>query len=257
MSMASLQQQTTASRNREKPALGDSPFEPQRSAYSLRDLYDVLFSHYGPRAWWPARTPLEVILGAYLVQNTSWQGVVKSIANLEAHGVLQIASLRTVSLEELRALIRPSGYMIRKAAAIKAFVAFLDADHGGSLERLAAQATPLLRAQLLALPGVGQETADAILLYALNHPVMVVDEYLRRVAVRHGMAPAKISYAALQQLAIDAFAEDPEPSLRQHYNEFHALIVEVGKNHCGPSPRCNGCPLAPFLPAPLPPKASA
>jgi endonuclease-3 related protein len=223
---------------------------PVQSAVALRNIYEVLLESYGPRAWWPARTPLEVIIGAYLVQNTSWQGVVRSSANLDDHGMLQLPALRAVSMEELQTLIRPSGYMIRKSAALKAFIAFLDEHYRGSLAILARQPTDRLRNQLLALPGVGPETADAILLYALGHPVMVVDEYLRRIAVRHRIAPEKVSYTTMQQLAISAFADDPPESLLQHFNEFHALIVEAGKNHCGPTPRCLGCPLAPLLPTP-------
>jgi endonuclease-3 related protein len=155
----------------------------------LRNFHDQLAAAYGPQQWWPAQSALEVIVGAYLTQNTSWRAVERSISNLIAHGVMNLDGLRAIAEDELRMLIRPSGYMVRKAAAIKAFVAFLDQQHGGSLARLAAQPTPLVRRQLLALPGVGEETADAILLYALLHPVAVVDEYLRRITDRHGLAP--------------------------------------------------------------------
>jgi endonuclease-3 related protein len=220
-------------------------------------MYDVLFAAYGPQQWWPARTPFEVIIGAYLVQNTSWRGVIRSIANLESQAALTVEGLRALSPEELRILIRPTGYMIRKAAALQAFVAFLDEHHAGSLEQMAAEPTPLLREQLLALPGVGPETADVILLYALDHPVMVVDEYLRRIATRHHLTPAKSTYGALQELALAAFTEDHTTTLLRHFNEFHALIVEAGKNHCGPTPRCAGCPLQPLLPNASAPIADA
>lgn len=218
------------------------------AAFRLRAMYELLLQTYGPQGWWPARTPFEVIIGAYLVQNTNWRGVTRSIANLEAQNALDIAGLRALPLEELRTLIRPSGYMIRKSIALKAFIAFLDDAHAGSLEVLAAQPTADLRAQLLDLPGVGPETADAILLYALGHPGMVVDEYLRRIAIRHELTSQKSSYLALQQLALSAFAGDAESTLLKHFNEFHALMVEVGKNHCGPTPRCETCPLKPLLP---------
>jgi endonuclease-3 related protein len=217
----------------------------------LRNFHDQLATAYGPQQWWPAQTPLEVIVGAYLTQNTSWRGVEHSIANLIAHDVMNLDGLRAIPedelrADELRALIRPSGYMVRKALAIKAFLAFLDREHGSSLARLAAQPTSVVRHQLLALPGVGNETADAILLYALLHPVAVVDEYLRRIADRHGLAGRDRKYVEVQQLVDTAFANDPAELRLQLYNEFHALVVAVGKQHCGPKPRCEGCPLAPF-----------
>jgi endonuclease-3 related protein len=212
----------------------------------LRNFHDQLAAAYGPQQWWPAQTALEVIVGAYLTQNTSWRSVERSIANLIAHDVMNLDGLRAIADDELRVLIRPSGYMVRKAAAIKAFVAFLDQQHGGSLARLAAQPTPLARQQLLALPGVGEETADAILLYALLHPVAVVDEYLRRITDRHGLVGRDHKYAQLQELVHTAFAPDPPEFRLRLLNEFHALVVAVGKHHCGPQPRCEGCPLAAF-----------
>jgi endonuclease-3 related protein len=212
----------------------------------LRNFHDQLAAAYGPQQWWPAQTAIEVIVGAYLTQNTGWRGVERSIANLIAHDVMNLEGLRTIPEDALRTLVRPSGYMIRKAAALKAFVAFLDREHDGSLARLGAQPTNVLRRQLLALPGVGEETADAILLYALLHPVAVVDEYLRRITDRHGLAGREQKYAQVQQLVHTAFAHDPPDFQRQLLNEFHALVVAVGKLHCGPKPRCEGCPLASF-----------
>jgi endonuclease-3 related protein len=212
----------------------------------LRNFHDQLAAAYGPQQWWPAQTPLEVIVGAYLTQNTSWRSVERSIANLVEHGVMNLNGLRAIQEDELRMLIRPSGYMVRKAAAIKAFVGFLDRDHGSSLGRLAAQPTSVVRRQLLDLPGVGEETADAILLYALLHPVAVVDEYLRRIADRHGLAGRDRKYGEVQRLVDDAFANDPAEFRLPLYNEFHALVVAVGKHHCGPKARCEGCPLAAF-----------
>jgi endonuclease-3 related protein len=212
----------------------------------LRNFHDQLAAAYGPQQWWPAQTPLEVIVGAYLTQNTAWRSVERSIANLVEHGVMNLNGLRAIQEDELRMLIRPSGYMVRKAAAIKAFVSFLDRDHGSSLARLAAQPTSVVRRHLLDLPGVGEETADAILLYALLHPVAVVDEYLRRIADRHGLAGRDRKYGEVQRLVDDAFANDPAEFRLPLYNEFHALVVAVGKHHCGPKARCEGCPLAAF-----------
>jgi endonuclease-3 related protein len=212
----------------------------------LRKMHDRLAAAYGPQYWWPAETPFEVILGAYLTQNTSWKAVERSLENLRAAGVLNIQGLREISEEKLRELIRPSGFITRKAPALKAFVAMLDAEFGGSLERLAAGATEELRIRLLDLPGVGEETADAILLYALGHAVPVADEYFRRIADRHRLiepASARQRYQALSYLTRFAFAADPPPQHAKLFNEFHALTVAVGKAHCGRAPNCEGCPL--------------
>lgn len=227
--------------------LPNSPSRPGRPNSSMRELYNALFRAYGPQGWWPAETALEVIVGAYLTQNTSWMAVERSVANLREHGLLCLQGLRRVSTEELRLLIRPSGYMVRKAAGLKAFILFLDQEHAGSLDRLAALPTPVARQQLLALPGVGQETADAILLYALGHPVMVADEYLRRVASRHGLAPPGAKYEQIQALARAAFTGEAPAAYVPLAKEFHALIVAVGKNHCRNQPLCQGCPLESFL----------
>jgi endonuclease-3 related protein len=185
-------------------------------------MYDHLVERFGPQQWWPARTVFEVVIGAYLTQNTTWKSVERSIANLEARGVLTVGGLREISEAELRDLIRPSGFMLRKAAALKAFVAFLDAHYAGQIEALHRAAVldgSAVRKDLLALPGIGPETADAILLYALDVPAMVVDEYLRRIAVRHALVPDDAKYV-------------------------HALVVHIGKTHCGRVARCDGCPLA-------------
>jgi endonuclease-3 related protein len=232
-------------------------------ARRLRTLYNRLVQLYGPQQWWPAKTAFEVVIGAYLTQNTAWKSVERSIANLEARGILSIAGLRSISEAELRTLIRPSGFMIRKAAALKAFVAFLDTHYKGQMEtlrRAALDDPQSIRKQLLHLPGIGPETADAILLYALDAPAMVVDEYLRRITTRHGLVPENAKYPAIQALAEQAFAreqasENPQ-DLARHYNEFHALMVHTGTTHCGRVARCDGCPLAFDLPKVPPPRPS-
>jgi endonuclease-3 related protein len=210
-------------------------------------MHDQLALAYGPQHWWPARTPFEVILGAYLTQNTAWKAVERSLGNLRAAGALSLDGLRRLTLEELQIAIRPSGFYTRKAPALKAFVAMVDGEFGGSLEAMAAVETEGLRKRLLALPGVGQETADAILLYALGHALPVADEYLRRIAERHGLVEpegGRIKYEALAGLTRATFAGDPEADRARLYNEFHALTVAVGKAHCGRTARCDGCPLA-------------
>jgi endonuclease-3 related protein len=210
-------------------------------------MHDRLAQAYGLQHWWPAETPFEVILGAYLTQNTAWKAVERSLANLRAAGALTIDGLRALTLEELQRCIRPTGFFTRKGPALKAFVAMLDEEFAGSLEALAATPIPALRRRLLALPGVGPETADAILLYALDHPVPVADEYLRRIAERHRLLvlPSGFrSYDALADLTRQAFAADPPGRRARLYNEFHALTVAVGKAHCGRTAFCEGCPLA-------------
>jgi endonuclease-3 related protein len=221
------------------------------AAKRLRRMHDQLAQAYGPQHWWPAETPFEVILGAYLTQNTAWKAVERSLANLRAAGALTVDGLRALPLEELRRCIQPSGFFTRKAPALKAFVAMLDDEFAGSLEALAATSTATLRQRLLALPGVGPETADAILLYALGHPVPVADEYLRRIAERHQLLvlpTGSRNYDALIKLTRQAFASDPAASQSRLFNEFHALTVAVGKEHCGRTARCEGCPLAGDLP---------
>jgi endonuclease-3 related protein len=212
-------------------------------------MHDQLFEAYGPQHWWPAETTFEVILGAYLTQNTSWKAVERSLANLRAAGALSLDGLRAIPLDELRRAIQPSGFFTRKAPALKAFLTMLDEEFSGSLEVLAAWPTAELRKRLLMLPGVGPETADAILLYALGHPVPVADEYLRRIAARHELlAPAagrsEISYVELTDLTRQAFASDDPERYARLYSEFHALTVAAGKAHCGRVPDCKGCPLA-------------
>ena len=212
-------------------------------AESLRSFYDALFEAYGPQYWWPSATAIETVVGAYLTQNTSWRNVERSIANLKLAGVLSVEGLRALTAEELRVLIRPSGYMARKAASVRAFITLLDREYEGSLEVMARAPVADTREALLTLPGVGPETADAIVLYALEQPVMVVDEYLRRVVTRHGLIEERARYSDVQQLALAAFAEDAPHTLLAHFNEFHALIVMVGKTHCSAVPKCEGCPL--------------
>ena len=171
----------------------------QQSPRRLRRFYEALALAYGPQHWWPSESQLETIIGAYLTQNTSWRNVVRSIANLKAAGALTLPGLRALDDEQLRTLIRPSGYMVRKGAAIRAFLVLLDEHYSGSFAEMAAAPVEETREHLLALPGVGPETADAILLYALDQPVMVVDEYLRRVVTRHGLLDERARYAGVQQ----------------------------------------------------------
>jgi endonuclease-3 related protein len=219
------------------------------SAQRLRRMHDQLSAAYGPQHWWPAETSFEMILGAYLTQNTAWKAVERSLANLRAARALTLDGLRSLALEDLKRLIQPSGFHTRKAPALKAFVAMLDAEFSGSLESLVASPTAALRVRLLALPGVGPETADAILLYALGLPVPVADEYLRRVSERHRLlkpAPGhnRKGYDSMTDLTRRAFAFDAPENQTLLFNEFHALTVALGKAHCRRTAHCAGCPLA-------------
>jgi len=227
------------------------------SAQRLRRMHQKLAAAYGPQHWWPVssradtrpESNFEVILGAYLTQNTAWTAVERSLANLRDAGAITVDGLRALPLADLQTLIRPSGFHTRKAPALKAFVSMLDQEFAGSLDTLAASPTESLRRRLLALPGVGLETADAILLYALNHSVPVADEYLRRIAERHLLlvpTPGRNQkgYESLANLTRQAFATDPPATKIQLFNEFHALTVAVGKAHCGRTANCAGCPLA-------------
>jgi len=221
---------------------------PSSAARRLRRMHDQLLKTYGPQHWWPAKATFEIVLGAYLTQNTAWKAVERSLANLRAQGALSLEGIRAIPLVRLQELIRPSGFYTRKAPAMKAFVAMLDAEFGGSLQTLAETPTAALRARLLQLPGVGPETADAILLYALHHPVPVADEYLRRIAERHKLiepppGKGRGSYEALVHLTRQAFSQDAQSDQAKFLNEFHALIVAVGKTHCRRTALCTGCPL--------------
>jgi len=211
---------------------------------TLREYFRTMASALGPMNWWPARTPFEVIVGAILTQNTAWVNVEKALANLRSDNLLTPSRMERVPQPRLARLIRPSGYFRQKARKLKAFLRFLRERHGGSLARMFKTPTAELREQLLAVHGIGPETADSILLYAGGHPVFVVDAYTHRILHRHHLAAGRPDYAAVQ-----SFFQANLPRDSALYNEFHALIVNVGKNWCRKSrPLCDQCPLLPHLP---------
>lgn len=206
----------------------------------LNHYFNLLFDAYGPQKWWPGKTRFEVIVGAILTQNTNWTNVERAIAALRREHLLNPAAIARVPADKLATLIRSSGYFREKARKLKEFVSFLEAKHEGSLRKMFRTPTPELREQLLAVHGIGPETADSILLYAGKHSVFVVDAYTRRILERHGLMPGKCSYEEIRGLFEKSLPRDV--SL---FNEFHALIVHVGKNFCRPtSPLCSACPLA-------------
>jgi endonuclease III related protein len=244
---------------------------PPSSLHTIRAFYLTLLQQWGKQNWWPARSPFEVIVGAYLTQNTAWYNVEKAIANLHGARVLSVKGIREIPQRKLERLIQSSGYFRQKARRLKIFVKFLDLHYQGSLKRMLAQPVEKLRTELLGLNGIGPETADSILLYAGNHPVFVVDAYTRRILERHGIVPSKASYEEIRALMEEAISKAdaeilrlqqpgseprhpvspmscaPRADLAQHYNEFHALIVRTGNQYCRSMAQCQGCPLQPFL----------
>jgi endonuclease-3 related protein len=252
--------------------------QPESREQEIRHYYGALYRSWGAQHWWPAETPFEVIVGAYLTQNTAWTNVERALQNLRSANALSIEGIRVMRPSRLERLIRPSGYFRQKARRLKTFIAYVDKNYAGSLDRLFSQPTEKLREELLSLNGIGPETADSILLYAGNHPVFVVDAYTRRILDRHGILPATSDYEEIRRLfecALRPISENmpgsaelqlqagirgaahpastmstaPRVPLVQVYNEMHGLIVGIGKNHCGKSnPKCDQCPLQAFLP---------
>src|SRR3984885_15918435 len=182
----------------------------------IRSYYRALFQAWGRQNWWPARSRFEVIVGAYLTQNTAWTNVEKALANLRAAKMLSAKGIRRATLTELERLLRPSGYFRQKAQRLKAFVQFLDRHYGGSLTRLFSRPTEELREELLKLNGVGPETADSILLYAGNHPVFVVDTYTRRILARHEILPESATYEEIRELFQKSLSLLAEPAPTSH-----------------------------------------
>jgi endonuclease-3 related protein len=236
---------------------------------TLRGFYGSLLRAWGPQNWWPAESRFEVILGAFLTQNTAWGNVERALANLRRARCLSVAGIRRAPLARLERLVRPAGYFRQKARRLKGFVGWLDANYGGSLARMFGRPTKELRAELLALDGVGPETADSILLYAGGHPVFVVDAYTRRILERHQVLPGDAPYEEIRRSFERALRRASEPRrmgrtprhpvsrmssakvtpATRRYNQMHALLVGVGNKYCRKSEaRCEHCPLKPFLP---------
>jgi endonuclease-3 related protein len=219
---------------------------------TLEQLYDRLLGAYGPQHWWPGETPFEVMVGAVLVQNTSWQNVRKAIDNLRRLDLMEPRALYAVPQEELEELIRPAGYFRVKARRLRNLLALVVHRYDGSLEAMFQTRLPELREQLLGVRGIGPETADSILLYAGGMPTFVVDTYTHRVLARHGWIGFDADYYELKD-----HGEGGLPQDASLMNEFHALLVRVGKEHCRKRPVCRGCALADLLPpgGPLEPEA--
>jgi endonuclease-3 related protein len=208
----------------------------QKVSPTLPDIYYQLMAHYGPQHWWPADNPLEVIIGAILTQSAAWGNVEKAVANLKAAGALSLAALRQLSLSQLAEIIRPCGYYQAKALKLKSLADWLGEYYHDDLDRLFADDIDSLRRQLLSIYGIGEETADSIILYAANKPVFVIDAYTRRIISRLGLAPDSHNYAAYQ-----AFFGDNLPADVRLCNEYHALLVQLAKDVCRKRPICWRC----------------
>ncbi len=202
------------------------------------EIYSRLYSHFGPQHWWPGETPFEVAVGAILTQNTNWGNVEKAISNLKKARKLNAVALHRLSEEKLSLLIRPAGYFNIKATRLKNFVSFLIEDYAGSMNRMKKEESLMIREKLLDVNGIGPETADSILLYALEKPVFVIDAYTKRVLSHHGIIAHGASYDSFQKL----FHTNLENSVRL-FNEYHALLVRVAKEHCRTKTICAACPL--------------
>lgn len=204
----------------------------------LLEIYRLLRDHFGHRNWWPGDSPFEVVVGAILTQNTAWTNVEKAIDNLKADGSLSVKCILFLPDEKLAGLIRPSGYFNQKARRLKSVCRYLIDCCEGNPGNMGDKTTIELRRELLAIKGIGPETADSILLYAMNRPVFVVDAYTGRVMRRLGLIDDGAKYDDIQRLFTDNLPPDIEL-----YNDYHAQFVALGKDFCRNKPRCGGCPL--------------
>jgi endonuclease-3 related protein len=209
----------------------------------LLKVYDRLRKRFGPAGWWPGESPFEVCLGAILTQNTSWTNVEKALGELRRRRLLSFAKLRGLAPSRLAPLIRSSGYYNVKARRVRAFLDFLSQEYAGQAEAMAGEEAWTLRAKLLAVPGIGRETADSIVLYAAGAPLFVVDAYTRRIFARLGLLDGDEPYDEIQRFFMERLA--PNAPL---YNDFHAQIVRLGTDVCRPHPRCEACPLETLCP---------
>ena len=204
----------------------------------LLEIYRRLYHAFGPQRWWPGETPFEIAVGAILTQNTNWGNVEKAIENLKRDEALNVESINNMKTERLASLIKPAGYFNVKAKRLKAFISFLMNEYHGSLKSMKKEEMQTLRVRLLQVHGVGHETADSILLYALEKPVFVIDAYTKRILSRHILMEYDKSYEEFQEIFHSSLKRDVK-----FFNEYHALFVRLGKTYCRKKPICKGCPL--------------
>lgn len=211
---------------------------------SLLDVYHRLHKALGPQEWWPAESPFEMMLGAVLVQNTAWKNVEKAIRQLREEGVLSVTALYKLADNELEELIRPAGYFRVKAKRLRNLLKLIVNEYESDVDMLLSEDTGTLREKLLSVNGIGPETADSILLYAAERPKFVIDAYTYRILARHGWSDYETDYHQMQELFEQSLPDDT-----QMFNEYHALLVAVGKEFCRKTtPKCEHCPLCDMLP---------
>jgi len=211
---------------------------PSITKQKLLSVFNILYKHFGQQHWWPGETPFEVMVGAILTQNTNWSNVEKAIINLKKAKVLDPSKIKSMRTSRLAALIKPSGFFNIKAQRLKTFIAFIFDEYDGDLKKMEREETEVLRKKVLSVKGIGPETADSILLYALNKPVFVVDAYTKRVFSRHGVCSARAEYNEVQEI----FQSRLPPDVKL-LNEYHALLVTLAKQFCRTKPLCKECPL--------------
>jgi endonuclease-3 related protein len=204
----------------------------------LETIYARLYEAFGQQCWWPAETPLEMAVGAILTQNTSWSNAEKAIQNLKINSLLSARALHAIDPESLARLLRPVGYFNIKTKRLKNFIGLLMNEYRGSMKVMGREDLSVIRNNLLAVDGIGKETADAIMLYALQKPVFVIDAYTKRILHRHDILNHDLPYEACQRLFHKSMRNDV-----QLFNEYHALLVRLAKDFCRTTPRCIGCPL--------------
>jgi len=215
----------------------------------FRQAYRLMHRAHGHLQWWPADSPFEICVGAILTQNTSWENVELAITNLKAARVLTPKKIHALTHSKLAQLIRPSGYFNIKAKRLRNFVDIVVEQHGASLKRFFKGDTATVRERLLAINGIGPETADSMLLYAGGHQSFVIDAYTKRIFERHDWGDANADYDALQTLCTDSLSQKRGAEKLDYWRDYHAQLVVIGSRYCKPrNPNCDDCPLKTLLP---------
>lgn len=210
----------------------------RRETQLLGEIFRRMTRHYGPLHWWPGETPFEVMVGAILTQNTAWGNVEKAIQNLKQGRLFDPKKLLSLPPKNLARFIKPAGYFNVKTKRLRNFLKFLLKETGGDIAKLRRRRLASLRGKLLKVNGVGPETADSILLYALNKPIFVIDAYTKRILARHYLGPKNGDYESWQKFFMERLKKN-----RAYFNEYHAQLVNIGKDFCRKQPRCHQCPL--------------